>query len=379
MSKKELTQTLKKAVLNSLKKKYHGDEDAVNALPELNVMMEDFQQRVPSITQFFKDGAYAPADPNSEAYKEAVLAYSAWGRERTRAGRQVTPAEVALQHDKEVLKGASSRREAEENDPLRRMESAETQGESYEILHSRGHPAGDVYSTISWRALLSKLELESYLNQLQYNPDFKKLYCLLERAQGVVESLCLPVIPKSHIKSGHYWMMVVLGKLTSLKHLCIYTPYKTETLGLDGFKYLVKGLNNFKDAGGKLEKLTVIRTELGLSGQYDEKFAQTLRIVGGDSLRSVSLQDVHVSKGMAMALAKLLSDNKRITELDLSKCNLGINEVKEVADGLMRAKQLQRICLAGNPNMDYGVNYILYNLAFSPKIAHIDISGTTVS
>ena len=122
MSKKELTQTLKKAVLNSLKKKYHGDEDAVNALPELNVMMEDFQQRVPSIVQFFKDGAYAPADPNNEAYKEAVLAYSAWGRERTRAGRKVTPAEVALQHDMVVLKGASSRSEAEENDPLRRME-----------------------------------------------------------------------------------------------------------------------------------------------------------------------------------------------------------------------------------------------------------------
>ena len=101
--------------------------------------------------------------------------------------------------------------------------------------------------------------------QLQYNPDCKKLYSLLEVGQGVIECLCLPVIPKQHIKSGHYWMMVVLGKLTSLRHLCLYTPFRTETLGLDGFKYLVKGLNNFKEGGGKLEKFTVVRTELGLS------------------------------------------------------------------------------------------------------------------
>ena len=174
-------------------------------------------------------------------------------------------------------------------------------------------------------------------------------------------------------------MMVLLGKLTSLKHLCLYTPYTTESLGFDGFKYLVKGLNNFNEAGGRLHKLTVVRTELGINSKYEEKFGQALRIIGGDSLRSISLKALHVSKGMATSLAKLLSDNKRIIELDLTNCQLGINEVKEVADGLMRAKQLQRICLANNPQMDYGVNYILYNLAFSPKIAYIDISGISVS
>jgi hypothetical protein len=40
----------------------------------------------------------------------------------------------------------------------------------------------------------------------------------------------------------------------------------------------------------------------------------------------------------------------------------------------MRAKQLEILKASGNQNMGTAVNAILYNLAFSPKIRHIDLS-----
>ena len=41
----------------------------------------------------------------------------------------------------------------------------------------------------------------------------------------------------------------------------------------------------------------------------------------------------------------------------------------------MRAKQLQILKVGNNPAISRGADAILYNLAFSPKIAHIDFTG----
>ena len=40
----------------------------------------------------------------------------------------------------------------------------------------------------------------------------------------------------------------------------------------------------------------------------------------------------------------------------------------------MRAKQLEILKIGRNPAISRGADAILYNLAFSPKIAHIDLS-----
>ena len=49
--------------------------------------------------------------------------------------------------------------------------------------------------------------------------------------------------------------------------------------------------------------------------------------------------------------------------------------VKNIADGLMRAKQLEVIKLGENSVMAASVNAVVYSLAFSPKIRHIDLEG----
>ena len=66
------------------------------------------------------------------------------------------------------------------------------------------------------------------------------------------------------------------------------------------------------------------------------------------------------------AIGKVLSDFKQIRLLDLSFTNLSGDSSKEIADGLMRAKQLEVLKLDNNPSLK--VDQIIYNLAFSPKI-----------
>ena len=74
------------------------------------------------------------------------------------------------------------------------------------------------------------------------------------------------------------------------------------------------------------------------------------------------------------AIGKVLSEFKQIRELNLSDCGLRTDIAKEIADGLMRAKQLEIIRLSNNSNLD--VSQMVYNLAFSPKIKLIDASST---
>ena len=42
----------------------------------------------------------------------------------------------------------------------------------------------------------------------------------------------------------------------------------------------------------------------------------------------------------------------------------------------MRAKQLEILRLSGNNSMGQSLGTVIYNLAFSPKIRHIDVSDT---
>ena len=77
----------------------------------------------------------------------------------------------------------------------------------------------------------------------------------------------------------------------------------------------------------------------------------------------------------AKAIGKVLADFKHIRELDLTNCGLNVNTTKDIADGLMRAKQLEIIKMGQNLSMGKSVNSVIYNLAFSPKIKHIDLQG----
>jgi Ran GTPase-activating protein (RanGAP) involved in mRNA processing and transport len=52
------------------------------------------------------------------------------------------------------------------------------------------------------------------------------------------------------------------------------------------------------------------------------------------------------------AIGKVLSDYKNIQELVLTECGLTVATGKDIADGIMRAKQLEVIRINNNPNLD---------------------------
>lgn len=91
-------------------------------------------------------------------------------------------------------------------------------------------------------------------------------------------------------------------------------------------------------------------------------------------LRVLKLNDQAISLKDAQTIGRVLSDFKAIQEIDLTNCYLDQQKSKEIADGLMRAKQLQVIKMAKNQSIGKGADAILYNLAFSPKITYIDLS-----
>ena len=74
----------------------------------------------------------------------------------------------------------------------------------------------------------------------------------------------------------------------------------------------------------------------------------------------------------------MLSDNKNIRELDLSNTVYYDQIAKDIADGLMRAKMLEVLKLRYNTSLYNGISPMLYNLAFSPRIKFIDLTGCNI-
>lgn len=71
-------------------------------------------------------------------------------------------------------------------------------------------------------------------------------------------------INKTKLKSNHYWIMVLLTKLTKLRVLK-FEGNSTVHLGLDFFKFVIKGMNYMAKDGRQLEKFQM-NNLLGLTG-----------------------------------------------------------------------------------------------------------------
>ncbi len=142
---------------------------------------------------------------------------------------------------------------------------------------------------------------------------------------------------------------------------------------LDVMKCLQKGMNNFKKAGGKMLKIEIDRMPM----LTDQKLLMALRSI--PDLRVITMKGLYVNYQIASILNKVLTDFKFIQELDLTDCKLNVQCGKEIADGLMRAKQMEILRLAQNPALSDAVPGIIYNLAFSPKVSLVDISDISLA
>lgn len=164
--------------------------------------------------------------------------------------------------------------------------------------------------------------------------------------------------------------MVLLSKLENLKVVKFHKLQYTYA-SADYFKFMLKGFKYMEENGRSLAKIQFKGLLTGVANQ-SEHFYNILKTQ--PNLIVVDLSHNTIGLPEAKAVGKILADFKDIRELNLSSCNLSVDKTKLIADGLMRAKRLEIIKLRGNTSMGIGLNNIIYNLAFSPKIRHIDIS-----
>lgn len=135
-------------------------------------------------------------------------------------------------------------------------------------------------------------------------------------------------------------------------------------------KYVVKGFKYFfRENKGSMKKIVF----KNLAYFQDDKLSACLKEC--PDLESLHFIQSTLNQETCKTIGKILSDYKNIRELDLSRSNIYQTYAKEIADGLMRAKRIEVIRLRGVQSIGNGVNQILYNLAFSPRIKSIDISN----
>eukprot|EP00831_Metopus_contortus_P031985 TRINITY_DN25959_c0_g1_i1.p1 TRINITY_DN25959_c0_g1~~TRINITY_DN25959_c0_g1_i1.p1 ORF type:complete len:1431 (-),score=259.64 TRINITY_DN25959_c0_g1_i1:38-4204(-) len=359
-SKKELFQSLQKSIGNSKRKQYHGSEDKMNELPPTDKMIAAFQQvQPPSLDTLKEKDELLPAD--NPKWKEYTLAKFAWISDN-----------YSTLPEKERPKPCDL---AEMSDNLRVNEKEDEKyiKKNKEILGGDLNKMRDMTSykdypdTMNWRDLFIKLDFEYFMELFAYNPDFKKFYAMLELIRPHVKCLSIMIIPKKLIKSGYHWITALLCKLDKLETLKLYTK-GIGGISLDVMKCFFKGITNFHGKGGKLKKLEFNR----MSILTDNKLLACLRCT--PNLEVLKFNGLYVTQPIASAINKIITDFKFVRELDLRNCKLTVTCGKEIADGLMRAKQMEILNLADNPSLSDAISSILYNMAFSPKISFIDIS-----
>lgn len=163
--------------------------------------------------------------------------------------------------------------------------------------------------------------------------------------------LRVKVLDKTHFKSNHYWIMVLLTKLTNLKSIKLHAC-KTQNVTTDFFKFFHKGMKYMTDEGRHFFKIQTV----GLlnNGNSADFLYQCLK----PNTKLISLDFSHqmLSNQDSKALGKILSEFNTIKEVNLSACGLNSTTVKEIADGLMRAKQLEVLNLSKNTSVGHYIS-----------------------
>lgn len=137
-------------------------------------------------------------------------------------------------------------------------------------------------------------------------------------------------------------------------------------------KAIKKGLNNFKEDKGELEAFSYQNFNVG------KDFSDYLlsHLHDSEKLCSVKFESTQLLAigNTAKVFNSYLSNLSGLTELKLNRCSLNVQQSKLLADSLMRLKNLRVVEVKGNSAMGMGLPAIIYNLAFSPRLALLDVS-----
>jgi hypothetical protein len=222
----------------------------------------------------------------------------------------------------------------------------------------------------SWKKLFLMMDLVDFLLQLDANPDFEQFYEKLEVSKNDIDLLVIPIYNVRNIKSGFHFLTSILTKLRNLKYLEISGNPSSNNLNLPpkASKCLYKGFCNFQKLGGSLEMICFsnFRAE-GNNNDILERFFTPIGFM--PNLVSIRFYGTNLLQipNASKSLGNIITNIKNLQELILTKnALLNVVQAKDIADGIMRAKQLRFIDVSENNCTTAGLGAIIYNLAFSP-------------
>lgn len=191
-----------------------------------------------------------------------------------------------------------------------------------------------------WKRLFLRLDLEEFLKYIDMNPDFTAFYEKLEVCErNNVNTLLVPIVEVSNIKSGYYYISALLSKISTLKYLEFSgLPQINNKLTDKAAKSIKKGLHNFNQNKGQLEILSFnqLMVTADLSDCLFDYLKQNDSLVSLRFVKSNILGYGNATK----VLSNILISLKQLRELEFVKCSLDQEKCKVLADSLMRMKKL---------------------------------------
>ena len=362
-SKDELNKKLKQSFENSKIKKYHGT-DEVRYVPPPQTQVEYYMKRYEDFENFVKDEKLLSAEDkkwkeqlnNFDIVKEFKYFYS---------NHELTPLDLIRfqrqKYSESLFFDVKSFQDKTDNNKIGEKLNKKRYVKNYEDE--------EIIKKLTWRQLYIKLYLEDYCKFFPYIADFKKLYRILDLVKGEVIHFALITSNDGILKSDYNYLRAIFSKLTSLKYLELVF---TRGANIKLLKNLVKGISNALKEKTPIEHLKIISNPKCYN--YSTKDLNILTILDNlPSLKVLDVSNVMLNLNTVLRIRNHLYYYKKITVLDLSNCSLDDQMSNELADGIMKAKALEKLYIADN-KMNKGLSSILYNLAFQPSIRLVDMS-----
>jgi hypothetical protein len=206
----------------------------------------------------------------------------------------------------------------------------------------------------------------------------------LDISSEEIKHLNVDVLSTSNLKSDYNYIRVLFGKLNKLETLNLnilnsgdlYNPTNEGRFT----KNFIKGINNFKNAGGKLLHLKIFLDVKTTFGSEEMKTNSIWNILDKfNDLRSLDCSDTHLNQYAVQKIRNHFYQFKTIHTLILTNCNLSDATIKDLSDGMMKAKNIENIFLNKNILIK-SISGIINNLAFQPSLKVLNIgenSGLT--
>lgn len=359
-----LTLRLRQAITNSKEKRYHGSSEHMNVLPTMAEQANTLLTSEPTAFANYDETTKQFTDASDPIWKKHCHARFPWVmRFDLHNHEPVTPEMIAFESDKRHISLFK------DQDALRCMLNEEVHGK-FDVAEIKNMTALNEYEkTNTWRHLFHKLCFEQMLEHFLHTLDFKLFYKFISDLGPEISVLRIPALDKTKLKSNHYWLMTLLGRMPNL--ISVKFHRNNENITPDFFKFMAKGMAYMQKEGRELKKIAF--EDINGKMRSAEHFYSVLK--HHPNLICLQVSRCAISPDEAKAIGKVLADFKFIKELDISQTQLDANTGKEIADGLMRAKQLEIFKCEGNPLLGKTLDTIIYNLAFSPKIKIIDLSS----